>query len=203
MLFLKVIDELAGQQNSLIKQIPSWYRWSKIREKKGEELFTFINGDAFEYFLRNYGGADTDFGEYFTPRHIVKALVKTLNPQFGESVYDPFCGTGGMLINSFKHIHQRMPVNDKNEDHLKKQTIFGCELTDMFRVAKMNMILTGDGHSNIKRQDSYEQKQTGKHDVVITNIPFGKCMKTEYADQYGYNTKSAEITGVLHFRCFK
>lgn len=245
-LFLKIIDELANQENSLIQQIPSWCRWDKIREKKGEELFSFINGqafdhfktaydgdvlspitgllkynilnnvvdkldnlhlsstdtdikgDAFEYFLRNYGGANTDFGEYFTPRHIVKALVKLLNPQFGESVYDPFCGTGGMLINSFKHIHQRMSINDKNEDFLKNKTIFGGEFTEMFRVAKMNMILTGDGHSNIKRQDSYEQKQTGKYDVVITNIPFGKKMKTKYAGKYGYSTKSAEITGVLH-----
>ena len=113
-------------------------------------------------------------------------------------MYDPFCGTGGMLINSFKHINQRMPINDENIDFLKKKTIYGGELTEMFRVAKMNMILTGDGHSNINRQDSYESKQTGKHDVVITNIPFGSRMKTEYAVNYGYNTKSAEIAGVLH-----
>jgi type I restriction enzyme M protein len=48
-----------------------------------------------------------DLGEYFTPRHIVKTLAKIVNPKFGETVtvYDPFCGTGGMLIESFRHIY--------------------------------------------------------------------------------------------------
>ncbi len=245
-LFLKVIDELSEQQGSLIKQLPNWCRWSKIKDKKGEELLTFINGqafehfknaydgevlspirslhnpnilnkvigklddlhlsstnrdikgDAFEYFLRNYGGAETDFGEYFTPRHVVKALVKILNPQFGETIYDPFCGTGGMLINSFNHIYSRIKRTDDNIKFLKEETVYGGEITEMFRVAKMNMILTGDGHSNIQRQDSYKEKRTGKFDVVITNIPFGSKMKTEYAPQYGYNTKSAEVAGVAH-----
>jgi len=62
----------------------------------------------------------------------------------------------------------------------------------------MNMILAGDGHSNITRQDSYEKKQTNKFDVVITNIPFGNKRKTDYMPQYGYNGKSAEVCGVLH-----
>ncbi|MFM2369398.1 MAG: hypothetical protein RL619_1704 [Bacteroidota bacterium] len=72
---------------------------------------TDIKGYAFEYFLRNYGGAETDFGEYFTPRHIVKTIVKLLNPQFSEKIYDGFCGTGGILTESFKYIKRRMPLN--------------------------------------------------------------------------------------------
>ncbi|MBV5301315.1 MAG: N-6 DNA methylase [Methylococcales bacterium] len=157
-----------------------------------------IKGDAFEYFLRNYGGADTDFGEYFTPRHIVKTVVKLLNPQIGEKVYDPFCGTGGMLITAFKHIYDRMARNEDNIRKLKEQTVYGGEISSMFRVAKMNMILTGDGHSNIKQQDSYGSPQKGQYDVVITNIPFGKKAKTKHAGLYSYDTSSAEVTGVLH-----
>lgn len=159
---------------------------------------TDIKGDAFEYFLRNYGGAETDFGEYFTPRHIVKTMVKLLNPQFGEKIYDGFCGTGGMLTESFKYIKRRMPLNPNTIKQLKNETVFGGEFSTMFRIAKMNMILAGDGHSNITRQDSYEKKQTNKFDVVITNIPFGIKMKTDYLLQYGYNGNSAEICGVLH-----
>jgi type I restriction enzyme M protein len=64
-----------------------------------------IKGDAFEYFLRAYSGQKgNDLGEYFTPRHIVKFMVKIANPQFEEKIYDPFCGTGGMLTESYKHI---------------------------------------------------------------------------------------------------
>ena len=158
-----------------------------------------IKGEAFEYFLRNYGGADTDFGEYFTPRHIVKLMVKLLNPRFGETIYDPFCGTGGMLIESFKHIKKRMPLNKNTIKQLRNNTVYGRELTSMSRVAKMNMILTGDGHSNIIEIDSYENPVKNKYNVVITNIPFGIKMKTNHVNLYEpINTDSAEICGVLH-----
>lgn len=264
LLFLKVITELVGT-NSLIHSLPDWCTWDKIKAKKGDDLWTFINtqafdyfqkayggdvlspietlvkpsilntivaklddlhlsathsdikGDAFEYFLRNYGGADTDFGEYFTPRHIVTALVNLLDPKFGEKVYDPFCGTGGMLITSYKHIYDNLSLRTpENIQRLKKQTVYGGEITKMYRIAKMNMILAGDGHSNIVRQNSYGTPDTIKqidvikdgfvtkenikikYDVVISNMPFGRKMKTEHAGLYGFNTRSAEITGVLH-----
>lgn len=246
MLFLKVISEIAEQEDSLTLSVPKEYRWEKIKEKKGRDLYDFINkqalehfkkayggevlspikdminysvlddivknldtlslastntdikGDAFEYFLRNYGGADTDFGQYFTPRHIVKTLVKLLNPQFGEKIYDPFCGTGGMLIESFKYIYDRMPRNENTIKQLKESTIYGGELSEMSRIAKMNMILAGDGHSNIIRQDSYGSPQEGKYDVVITNIPFGKSRKTKHLGLYKYDGDSSELAGVLH-----
>jgi len=53
-----------------------------------------IKGDAFEYFLKQSTATKNDLGEYFTPRHIIKVMVKLLNPQIGETIYDPFCGTG-------------------------------------------------------------------------------------------------------------
>lgn len=247
-LFLKVISELREIEDDTITAIPEHYLWNNFKNKKGLELLSFLNrdafkyfkenyggevlskidtispgkekvlnkvidkldglqlsdtnsdikGDAFEFFLRNYGGAETDFGEYFTPRHIVKTMVKLLNPRFGEKVYDPFCGTGGMLIESFKHIKKRMPQNKNSLMMLKEETIYGTEFTTMSRVAKMNMILAGDGHSNIKRRDSYQHRQSGEYDVVITNIPFGKKMKTEYLGNYGYSGNSAELAGILH-----
>ena len=103
-----------------------------------------------------------------------------------------------MLIESFKYMKKRTPLNQNTIKQLKNETIYGGEFSTMYRIAKMNMILAGDGHSNILRQDSYEKKQTNKYDVVITNIPFGSKMKTNYLSQYGYNGVSAEICGVLH-----
>lgn len=189
---LSKIEILSGKEHILNNIIAS------LDDLWLSDTNTDIKGDAFEYFLRNYGGAETDFGEYFTPRHIVKTMVKLLNPQFGEKVYDGFCGTRGMLTESFKYIKRRMPLNGDTIEQLKNKTVFGGEFSTMFRIAKMNMILAGDGHSNIIRQDSYEKKQTNKFDVIITNIPFGSKRKTDYLSQYGYNGKSAEVCGVLH-----
>ncbi len=133
-----------------------------------------IKGDAFEYFLKSYNAGNKDLGEYFTPRHIVKTMVKLLNPKFGEKIYDPFCGTGGMLTETYKHIHRSMPKNNNTEKILRNETVYGRDITKTSRIAKMNMILMGDGHNNIERIDSLSNPIDDKFDVVITNMPFSQ-----------------------------
>jgi len=137
---------------------------------------TDIKGDAFEYFIQQYNTSNNDLGEYFTPRHIVNFLVQLANPQYGESIYDPFCGTGGMLISAFNHIKDNL-ISQGFLTHsvlkdLKENTVYGSEISSNAKIAKMNMILTGDGHSNIKQQDTLLNPINEKFDIVITNIPF-------------------------------
>lgn len=137
---------------------------------------TDIKGDAFEYFIQQYNSSNNDLGEYFTPRHIVNFLVKLANPKYGEKVYDPFCGTGGILISSFNHIKDSLTTNNYLTESvlkdIKENTVFGGEISSNARIAKMNMILAGDGHSNIKQQDTLVNHINSKFDIVITNIPF-------------------------------
>ncbi|MBS9779579.1 MAG: N-6 DNA methylase [Moraxellaceae bacterium] len=137
---------------------------------------TDIKGDAFEYFIQQYNSSNNDLGEYFTPRHIVNFLVKLANPKYGETIYDPFCGTGGILISAFNHIKDKLSedgyLTDKVLQDIKENTVFGSEISSNARIAKMNMILAGDGHSNIKQQDTLLNPIENKFDVVITNIPF-------------------------------
>ncbi len=160
-----------------------------------------IKGDAFEYFLRSYlAEQNKDLGEYFTPRHIVKTLVKLVNPKFGELVYDPFCGTGGMLIEAFKHIHNKMPRNPRTLEQLKRETIYGSEITRNAKISKLNMILTGDGHNNIKRLDSLKNPSKKKYDVVITNMPFSLGSYKEYASNYKLGSPNGNSLCVEH--CF-
>ena len=156
--------------------------FKNIYDKLNPLQLSYINNDvkgaAFEYFLANSPSSDKDLGEYFTPRHIVKFLVKLLNPQLGEKVYDPFCGTGGMLIESYKHIWQTMRRNDDNIKILKEETLYGSDISSNARIAKMNMILAGDGHNNIKQLDSLYidnlKEVENKMDVIITNFPFSQ-----------------------------
>jgi type I restriction enzyme M protein len=137
---------------------------------------TDIKGDAFEYFIQQYSSSSNDLGEYFTPRHIVNFLVKLANPKYGEKIYDPFCGTGGMLISVFNHIKDNLQqqgyLTTEVLKSLKENTVFGGEISSNARIAKMNMILTGDGHSNINQHDTLLNPVTEKYDIVITNIPF-------------------------------
>ena len=135
-----------------------------------------IKGGAYEYFLRDYTKTKDELNRYFTPRHIVRMMVNLANPQNGEKVYDPFCGTGGMLIESFRHMWRQLPPDGPDRgkylSRLRQRSLYGRDISDAAHVAKMNMILSGDGHSNIRRGDSVACDETGKYDVVLTNIPF-------------------------------
>jgi type I restriction enzyme M protein len=72
-----------------------------------------------------------------------------------------------------------MALNKENEDKLARETLYGHESTrNLCRIAKMNMILAGDGHNNIENLDSWENLVDEKRDVVITNMPFGYCKQS-------------------------
>jgi type I restriction enzyme M protein len=155
-----------------------------------------IKGDAFEYFLKNSISVGNDLGEYFTPRHIVKLMVELLDLKFEETVYDPCCGTGGFLIEAFKNIRNKCKNTLKNLDILENHTVFGREISTTSRIAKMNMIIMGDGHNNIEQKDSLEYPVKGKYDVVLTNFAFSQ--KTDYGSYYGFDTSDANPVFVKH-----
>lgn len=159
-----------------------------------------IKGDAFEYFIRSYSASNpSDLGEIFSPRHVVKTVVKLVNPKIGEKVYDPFCGTGGMLTVAYKHIMDSMARTDENLKRLRENTLWGSELTKTASIAKMNMILAGDGHSNVVRQDTLANPVDDIFDVVVTNYPFSQ--KTRYGDKYLISNRNADIICPQH--CFR
>ena len=159
-----------------------------------------IKGDAFEYFIRSYSASNpSDLGEIFTPRHIVKTMVRLLKPEIGEKICDPFCGTGGMLIAVFQYLMDTMPRNSGNLDTLRTRSVYGAELTKTASIAKMNMILAGDGHNNIHRRDSLAHPVDGKYDIVITNMPFAQ--KTRYGELYDVPSRNGDVVCPQH--CFR
>lgn len=171
-----------------------------------------VKGDAFEYFLKASTSTKNDLGEYFTPRHIVKTMVRLVNPQIGEKIYDPFCGTGGFLIESFRYIHNNMARTEANMKTLRESTVYGNEITNTARITKMNMILAGDGHSNIKMLDSlanpidgtetYMENGVFHHrgfDIVLANMPYSQ--KTKHGNLYDLPSTNGDSICVQH--CMK
>ncbi len=156
-----------------------------------------IKGDAFEYFLKNLASGN-DLGEYFTPRHIVKLMVNLTDPKFGEKVYDLTCGTGGFLIEAFRHIKKGCNQNDSSiVKTLKEKTIWGTELTDTYKIAKMNMIISGDGHNNIIQGDSLDLGSIDsknafpkEFEVILSNPPYSQ--ETDFGELYPIPTKQAD-----------
>lgn len=163
----EVISPVITENPAIIKKIVQ-----KLNPLDLTDIDEDIKGSAFEYFMEKTTTAANDLGEYFTPRHIVRFMVRLLNPKFGDTVYDPFCGTGGFLIESFKYISQQSKMSITTSERLHYKTVFGSEITPTARIAKMNMILFGDGHSGVCQRDSLLTDTAGQYNNVLSNIPF-------------------------------
>ncbi len=204
----EIFTNLTMQDDSILKEI-----MDKLDPLMLTDVDSDVKGDAFEYFLKASASSKNDLGEYFTPRHIVKTMVRLVNPQIGEKVYDPFCGTGGFLIESFRHIYNNMARTESNIKLLKESTVYGNEITNTARITKMNMILAGDGHSNINMMDSlanpidgnnsYIDKDGIRHqkgyDVVLANMPYSQ--KTKHGNLYPLSSTNGDSICVQH--CMK
>ena len=155
-----------------------------------------VKGDAFEYFLKTSVTIGNDLGQYFTPRHIIDLIINLIAPKYGEKIYDPTCGTGGFLIAAFNYIKDRNAKTEEILTKLKEDTVFGRELTGIAKIAKMNMIITGDGHTQIKQMDALENKINNKYDVVVANPPYGQ--PTDYGYKYGIKSNDGDVVFLEH-----
>ncbi len=135
-------------------------------------------GHFYETMLKEMRDAAGDSGEFYTPRPVVQFMVEVSQPQLGEVVYDPACGTGGFLVEAFKHLSQQVQtVEDRYRLH--HQTIFGGEAKPLpYLLAQMNLLLHGMESPEIDPLNSLRYKLTEigdsqRVDVILTNPPFG------------------------------
>ncbi|WP_419918994.1 HsdM family class I SAM-dependent methyltransferase [Candidatus Poriferisocius sp.] len=158
-----------------------------------------IKGVAFEHFIQRTT-IQNDLGEYFTPRHIVRFMVKLVDPEFRQTVFDLFCGTGGFLVESYKHLSFKAGRSPRDIEILQTKTIFGQEITSNARIAKMNMILFGDGHSGVTQINSINNPPENKFQVVFSNIPFSQSLSRGEIRLVDSDAKDADEACLL--RCF-
>ena len=130
-----------------------------------------LMGDAYEILLKRFADdSKAKAGEFYTPRPVVQLLVRILDPKPGETVYDPACGSGGMLIEAVHHMHH---------DNLCCGSIFGQEKNVVnAAIAKMNLFLHGASDFNIMQGDTLRNPkilsggELATFDCVIANPPF-------------------------------
>ena len=149
-------------------------------------------GVAFEQFMDGFFKGD--FGQYFTPREIIAFAVEMMQPTAGELVLDPSCGSGGFLLYALDHVRREASEyhHPDSVEHYKhwhdfaEKNLFGIEINDeIARVAKMNMIIHDDGHTNVAGEDALDRLNAirqrtgnngfaeGRFDLILTNPPFG------------------------------
>jgi len=174
-----------------------------------------VKGLAFEQFMDGFFKGD--FGQYFTPRDVIRFAVDVIEPTNDDLVLDPACGSGGFLLYALDAVRreagQYYPDDDvKHYRHwhdFATRNLFGIEINDeICRVAKMNMILHDDGHSNIADGDALrpideisarnQNFTAGIFDVVLTNPPFGSTIELsehKYLESYYLGQTKEDLKG--------
>jgi type I restriction enzyme M protein len=147
-----------------------------IHFTSSDELHTL--GALYESMLREMRDAAGDSGEFYTPRAVVRFMVKVTDPRLGETVLDPASGTGGFLVEAYNHLEKQVQtVADRKR--LQTETISGCEPKSLpYLLCQMNLLLHGLDAPQIDPENAlrFRLSEIGEKqrvDVILTNPPFG------------------------------
>ncbi len=151
----------------------------------------------YESMLREMRDAAGDSGEFYTPRPVVQFMVQVLDPQLGETVLDPACGTGGFLVESFQHMAKQCKTT-KDRTTLHTKSIFGKEAKALpYLLCEMNLLLHGMDAPQIYYENSLAIKVTeigdrDRVDVILTNPPFGGEEEASIKSGFPQDMQTAE-----------
>jgi len=160
--------------------------FGEIRLRNEDFEFPDLLGAAYEYLIGEFAdSAGKKGGEFYTPRSVVRMMVRLLKPTLGHDIYDPCCGSGGMLIAAKEYI-------DENGQDGSKANLFGQEFAGtVWSIAKMNMLLHGMNSPDLRNEDTLgepqhvENGELRRFDRILTNPPFSINWGSKDKDKSG------------------
>jgi type I restriction enzyme M protein len=158
----------------------------------------------YEAKIRNMGNAGRNGGEYYTPRPLIRAMIKVLNPKIGERIYDGACGSAGFLCEAYDYL---LPKATKADDlkTLQTRTFYGKEKKSLaYVIAIMNMILHGIEapnviHANTLADNISDIQDSDRFDVILANPPFGGKERKEVQQNFPIKTGETAFLFLQHF----
>jgi type I restriction enzyme M protein len=151
------------------------------------------------------GEKNSDGGQFFTPREVIRAMVHTVDPEPGKSIYDPGCGTGGFLAIAYEHIARKLGQSaaSLDIDTLKHDTFFGREKENLvFPIALANLVLHGIDQPNLWHGNTLTGRATYAalfeqapkfFDYILTNPPFGGKEGKDAQKHFAFETSSTQV----------
>lgn len=177
-----------------------------ISEENIDTTHVFPLSQVFEGLLLKMGEKGGDGGQFFTPREIIRLMVKVVDPKIGETVYDAACGTGGFLAQSYEYMLGEGKAKIKSPadfDTLKYQTFYGREQDDItYTIALANLVLHQIDHPHIWHGNALTDDTTysglytnapGKFDVILMNPPFGGKEGIAAQVNFEYKTGATQV----------
>jgi len=196
--------------SELRNKLQSGYALREVANKI-DELKFLSNDDKhelsslYEDKIKNMGNAGRNGGEYYTPRPLIKSIVKVINPQIGETVYDGAVGSAGFLCEAFAHMRDSKELNAAEYETLQTKTFYGKEKKSLaYVIGIMNMILHGVEapnivHTNTLAENLADIQQKDRVNIVITNPPFGGKERAEVQQNFPVPTSETAYLFLQHF----
>lgn len=175
-----------------------------------DDTHIFALSQVYEGLLLKMGEKGNDGGQFFTPREIIRAMVEVINPQPGETVYDPSCGTGGFLAQSYEYMRSHLG-DEATADQLRtlaQQTFYGREKESLiYPIALANLVLHGIDYPRLWQGNTLTggevygglfEQAPGQYDVILSNPPFGGKEGKEAQTNFVYKTSATQMLFLQH-----
>lgn len=196
--------------NELKNKIQSGYRLREIldlvdtmhfrTDREKHEL-----SHLYEAKIKNMGNAGRNGGEYYTPRPLIKTIVKVVAPKIGDKIYDGACGSAGFLVEAFNYLSQSKNLSSADYKKLQKNTFYGKEIKSLaYIIGVMNMILHGVEapniiHTNTLAQNINDIQEKDRYDIILANPPFGAGIGREIQQNFPIKTGETAFLFLQHF----
>jgi type I restriction enzyme M protein len=159
----------------------------------------------YEAKIRNMGNAGRNGGEYYTPRPLIRAIVRVVKPKIGERIYDGAVGSAGFLCEAFDTLKAQSTLTTADLKTLQERTFYGKEKKSLaYVIAIMNMILHGIEtpniiHTNTLAENLADIQEKDRYEVVLANPPFGGKERKEVQQNFPIRTGETAFLFLQHF----
>ncbi|WP_025898771.1 N-6 DNA methylase [Sneathiella glossodoripedis] len=218
--YLKGFRERTGDPNTIDYKIGEIFGEIKNKFQSGYSLrdvveemdsLSFNSSDEkhelshlYEAKIKNMGNAGRNGGEYYTPRALIRSMVKVVDPKIGETIYDGAVGSAGFLCEAFEYLRPKA-TKAADLETLQKRTFYGKEKKSLaYVIAIMNMILHGIEapniiHTNTLSENIMDLQEKDRFDVVLANPPFGGKERPEVQQNFPIKTSETAFLFLQHF----
>lgn len=159
----------------------------------------------YEDKIKNMGNAGRNGGEYYTPRPLIKTIVKVVAPEIGDKIYDGAVGSAGFLVEAYEYLKESKILTTKDAETLQKHTFYGKEKKSLaYIIGTMNMILHGIEapniiHTNTLAENLSDIQEKDRYTVILANPPFGGKERAEVQQNFPIKTGETAFLFLQHF----
>ena len=171
----------------------------------GTQLEKHELSQLYEEKIKRMGNAGRNGGEYYTPRPLIRAMIKVVKPRIGERVYDGAVGSAGFLCEAFDYMRAKPNLSTSDLKTLQESTLFGKEKKSLaYVIAIMNMILHGIDapnviHTNTLAEAINDIQEKDRYHVILANPPFGGKERPEVQQNFDIRTGETAFLFLQHF----